>query len=484
MKNLSENDVRALEDAGWNKSRIGWLQDHLALRKALPVYTIEVAQRFANGRLCVLECVSSMIQMLDPTNGELPVLYAAAHAIRRNNTQPSQGPGKGRSPVWSVPLEDVPEHEIALIMKWCGSIKRRQEMIYTLRQVYGAARRAGSPEVFDMAALTAFRLELSTRGLRAKSIAIAMDNCLRIGNQIGMEEGLSVLIRNEMNSEKQKASRQPSKRRSDYRSNPVTPLDYARKARKVSMEAHASTAGRQTRHRLFVTAGLLAFLSWMPDRISDVLGLVVGRDISRDKKGWQLEYHAQKTGHDMALPSLPAMLTPYLDDLILFGADPGFGGEVLDQLYRQRKVMKSPLFARVGLHEAYSPIRVFQLIKAETGHGPHAARKSISDYCAEVRMPIEDAMALLGHSSRKTTEEHYEVFADRHRRAHTQEKLTGLRGELADKEDAFRTPGGKLIDITRINARLSLEAKRVRLHQNQGDRGLDGVFRTGEEGRR
>jgi hypothetical protein len=154
------------------------------------------------------------------------------------------------------------------------------------------------------------------------------------------------------------------------------------------------------------------------------------------------------------VPLLPDMFTPYLDDLILLGADPGFGGEVLDQLYRQRAAMLSPIFATIGLKKAYSKGRAFELIKAEIFHGPHAARKSMPDYCAEIGMPIENAMALLGHESRAITENHYEVFADKHRRSHSQDELTSVRRELLNKEEVFRTPGGKLIDIAKINKTL------------------------------
>jgi hypothetical protein len=163
---------------------------------------------------------------------------------------------------------------------------------------------------------------------------------------------------------------------------------------------------------------------------------------------------ANKNGFDLALPVLPSPLTPYLDDLILLGADPGFGGEVLDRLYRQRVAMKSPLFARICLQKAYSKNRLFEWIKAATGHGPHAARKSMPDYCAEIGLPVEDAMALLGHRDRKTTEEHYEVFANRHRRTHTQNALSAVRHDFLEQEGLFRTPGGRLVDVEGINRKL------------------------------
>lgn len=436
MTDLSREDIRVLTEAGWNSFRISCPEDHLALRGTLPVYTPRVAARFADGRLDVLVSVAAMLQRLDPTNGDLPILHAAANALRRKTAPPSQGPGKGRAARWSVPVEDLPDQQVA--------------------QVAG----------YDRAALAAFRGELDDRGLAAGSIARSMRDCLRLGALFGIDERLARHIRAEMNAAMREAKRQPSKRKADFRAAPLTPLDYARKARDVSRQAHACTAGRQTRHRLFLTAAILAFLSWMPDRTGDLVKLVIGRDIARTTKGWHLDAQANKTGFDLTLPLLPDALTPYLDDLVLLGADPGFGGKVLDGLYRQRVAMQSPLLARIGLDRAYSPVRVFELVRAATGHGPNAARKSMPDYCAAEGMPIEDAMALLGHRSRATTEDHYEVLADRHRRAHTQETLSGLRRDLLGTgettDGTFRPPDGRLVDLSRINRALRQEDARRR----------------------
>lgn len=330
-----------------------------------------------------------------------------------------------------------------------------------MRQIYGAARRAGTTEVFDRPALVAFRQELDDRDLTARSIGVAMKDCLCLREALGAEQYLAVLIRRELNAALLRATEEPSVRKEAFRANPVTPIELARKASEVSCMAYACTAGRQTRHRLFLTAAVLAYLSWMPDRVGDLQRLVIGREIIRTNRGWSIGFLAGKTGFEMGIPTLPDEFTPFLDDLILLGADPGIGEEVLHELYRQRVAMQSPLFARTNLRKAYSSGRIFEWIKSETGHGPHAFRKSMADYCAEIGLSVEDTMLMLGHQRREITEKYYEVHANITRRAKTQKSLSTLRQTPCDTDESFRTPSGRLVDVAKINKSLSRNGKPI-----------------------
>lgn len=452
MSPLSEAERGILVATGWAASRIGFVEQHLALRAALPVYTIEVAQAFAAGRPDVLADVAAMLSKIDPANGDLPVLYAAAHRQRREFGLPKAGPGKGRAPRLMIPLAEVPAESRNRIEEWRGSEKVRERMLATLRRVLGAARRAGLAERLDGPALAAFRAELQERASPPATLEIYMTDCRRLGCLFKLDAALLALIANEVGGAQRAMQEQPAKRHADFRAAPLTPIDYARAAREASLQAHASTGSRQTRHRLFLTAAVLALLSWLPERISDIVTAKVGQDVIRGPDGWRSEYFSSKTHEDRGL-LLPDALTPYLDDLILLGADPGPDDGVLDRLYRQRAALCSHLFARVDLERPYSATRVFEWVKQRTGHGPHAARKAMADYVAEIGAPLEDILSLLGHRTRGSAGQHYEINASRIRRGRTLERLGQARQDLVAGE-AFRTPAGRLVDLDKINRKL------------------------------
>ena len=400
---------------------------------------------------------------MDRAHEDLPILYAASAEARRQSGSPSAGPGKGRSAKLQVPLEDIPADDVDKIWKYrlptgeLASPRFRKNILCTLRQIYGAARRHGLAETFDRAALSAFRDELDTRKLTSSSIATAMHHSLSLGRIFGAEDDLLELIKSERNESNRKKKLEPSVRKTAFRANPITPLDYARKAHEVSARAQTCNGNRQTRHRLFMTAGILALLSWIPARVKDILGFNIGKEIIRSGGLWHLDLETSKTKFDLATPNLPKELTPYLDDLILLGADPGFGGEVLDRLYKIRARLGSPLFARIDMSRSYSAVTVFEWLKEVTGHGSHAARKSMADYCAEIGLSIEHGMALLGHRSARITQEHYEVFAEQSRRKQTLESLSELRRDLMEDDGAFRAPSGRLVEVRKINNRLRKE---------------------------
>jgi integrase len=234
-----------------------------------------------------------------------------------------------------------------------------------------------------------------------------------------------------------------------FRENPVTPLDYARFARVVSEEAYASKGNRQTIHRLFITAAALSLLSFIPERVSDILKLTVGVEVTRDARGWSSEYFSNKTREDRSVEYLPDQMTPYLDDLLLLGADSGPQGQTLLHIYRHRVKSRSPLFARINLTKAYSPNRVFELTREWTGHGPNAARKAMTDYMAEIGGTPEQVMDLLGHRRISTSEKYYAVFAETIKRKRTLKEINNLREDLA-QDRTFRLPNGKLVDLNRI----------------------------------
>ncbi len=424
------------------------LAEYLSIRKDLDQITPDLIRLFAQGSSDILARVAAGLSESSPGHPDLPIIYSVIHEIKspeKNTT----GPGKGRKPVISIPYEDVSEDLLDVIRQSHYSPRSQKNLINALREILGAARRAGVEETLNHDSLSAIRDELYTRGISAKSVEIKIRQWKALGRLFGLPEETMTILDNEHRAAKLEADAVPSKMHLAFRGNPVSPLDYARHARVVSEEAYASEGNRQTIHRLFITAAALSLLSFIPERVSDILKLTVGVEVTRDARGWSSEYFSNKTEEDRSVEYLPDQLTPYLDDLILLGADPGPQGRNLLHLYRHRVQTLSPLFARTDLRRAYSSVRIFQLVKERSGHGPHAARKSITDYMAKIGGTPEQIMDLLGHRRISTSEKYYSVFAETTRRTRTLGVISNLREELA-RDRTFRLPNGKLIDLNRI----------------------------------
>lgn len=438
------------------------LSEYLQVRGQLEHVTPQLLQVFSEGKIEILERVAAGLSKMQPGHPDLPLIYFTIHEIGRSTLQATgSGPGKGRKPVISIPLGEVPQAFLDVILLSHHKARLQEDLTYVLREILGAARRAGLPEILDRESLSAFRAELEVRAPAAKTTLRKVQDCQRLGRLFKLDAETMAIVTNELRAAKLDAEQEPSQRHAAFRAVPLTPMDYARFARKASEEAYACSGNRQSIHSLFVTASALALLSFLPERLADILKLVVGQDVTRDACGWSSSYFANKSGVERSVDYLPDQLTPYLDDLILLGAEPGPQGKDLMGLYRHRVASKAPLFARIDLHHAYSPNRVFELVKARTGHGPHAARKAMTDYQAEIGGSPADIMALLGHRRISTSEKHYAVRAAAIRRKQITRKVDQLREELV-QSGQFRIATGRLIDLGKICRNLDRSANRTR----------------------
>lgn len=424
------------------------LDEYLTIRKDLDQITPDLLRLFAQGSSEILLWVAAGLSKSYPGHPDLPIIYSVIHEIKAP-ARTTNGPGKGRMPIISIPYDDVSEDLLDLIRQSHYSPRSQKNLINALREILGAARRAGLKETLNHDSLSALRDELYEREDSPQTIAIKIERWKTLSRLFGLPGETMTILDNEARAARLEADAAPSKMHLAFRENPVSPLDYARHARVVSEEAYDSEGNRQTIHRLFITAAALSLLSFIPERVSDILKLTVGVEVTRDARGWSSEYFSNKTEEDRSVEYLPDQLTPYLDDLILLGADPGPQGRNLLHLYRHRVQIGSPLFARTDLRRSYSLGRIFELVKERTGHGPHAARKSITDYMAEIGGTPEQVMDLLGHRHISTSEKHYSVFAETVRRTRTLGEIRNVREELA-RDRTFRLPNGKLIDLNRI----------------------------------
>ena len=447
MKVPASNTVKAPRSARYMNMIQRVLSEYQQARIQIPDVTREILHIFADGDPTILKNVAAGLAMTSPGHPDLPMLHSVIHDLRC----PIQavGPGKGNRPTISIPLRDVPVTDLERIRS-SRHQARQEHLIYTYRQILGAARRAGLPEVLNRARLSAFRKELGGRAVSSRTMCTRFYECQVLAELWNLDNETMALISRERRAARIKVDQEPSARHAAFRAAPLTPLDYARQARVTSEEAYRCSGNRQSIHRLFVTAAALALLSFIPERVSDILKLVVGRDVVRNSHCWSSHYFSNKTDVDRSVECLPSQLTPFLDDLMLLGANPGPQGRDLLRLYRHRVAIGSPLFARTDLRKPYSAVRIFELVKERTGHGPHAARKAMTDYLVEIDGSRAEIMSLLGHRRASTSQQHYEVRAAAIRRKRTTEKLDGLRKELAQK-GAFRLSSGRMVDLNGIH---------------------------------
>lgn len=424
------------------------LTEYLSIRKDLDHITPDLLRLFAQGNSEILKRVATGLSESASGHPDLPIIYFVIHETETPKKS-KEGRGKGFKPVYSIPNNEVHADLLNVINQSHYSPRSQKNLIAALREVLGAARRAGIAETLDHDSLSALRRELYGRGISAMTVKIKMEEWKILGRLFDLPKETMEAIINEFRAAKLEANTEPSKMHHAFRANPVSPLDYARFAHIVSEEAYNSKGNRQTIHRLFITAAALSLLSFIPERISDILKLRVGVEVSRDARGWSSTYFSNKTNEDRSVDYLPEKLTPYLDDLILLGADPGPQGQNLLHLYGHRAKTRSPLFARIDLRRPYSSTRMFELIKERTGHGPHAARKAMTDYMAEIGGTPQQVADLLGHRRIATAEKHYSVFGESIKRKRTLGEINSFREKLA-QDRTFRLQSGKLIDLDRI----------------------------------
>ncbi|WP_159099731.1 hypothetical protein [Alloyangia pacifica] len=426
--------------------------EFLTERSKVGQMTPELLLIFADGTPEILRRVAAGLAKVSPGDPDLPIIHAVYHQLAQSSSTRSggAGPGKGRKPVYSLPLEEVPERLLNCIGNSRHGDRLRRDLTYALREILGAARRSGMPEELTRDALSAYLSELETRDISAKTLERKLKDVRSLGELFALEASIQILIERELQGANLAGKHEPSKRHAAFRAAPLSPLDYARLAHVASKEAFSTSGNRQTVQKLFITAAALALLSFIPERVSDILGAVVGKDVTRDARGWSSEYFSRKSNVDRTFEHLPDQLTPFLDDLILLGAEPGARGCDLARLYKHRVSLGSPLFAKINLVDPYSGGRIFELTKERSGHGPHAARNAMTDYLAEIGAAPEDVLDLLGHKNIATSRKHYAVRADAHQRKRTLLVVDHLREALSD-DGVFRLPTGQLIDLNRIS---------------------------------
>jgi hypothetical protein len=200
---------------------------------------------------------------------------------------------------------------------------------------------------------------------------------------------------------------------------PITLRDIAQAAVKWRNEAQKANTFSK-RRTYFQRSGILALFSLVPIRISDATGMVIGEHLLRKDEKWFLTVSSKKTGfrHNTVLHQ---SLTPYLDDLLLYGED----GDVLPT-YAGR--IGTPLFS-TDMNEFLSSRTLAYHFKVGTegAHTPHIVRTLVHDALARHgEQGAELARILCGQVSPQIAKD-YEIHAERIRMEKAQEVLSRIQ---------------------------------------------------------
>lgn len=442
---LYKKKIDDLAGSGFCKNCLRVLEKYLRVRPPIHVVTKDILDIFIEDKYERIDHLSRALSRVDPNHPDLPIIYGLKRTLAKRNRKPSSICKKGSEPTLSIPIGEVPEDYRDLMLNFKEG-RTRENHFSTLRRILGAARRAHLPEVVNQESIVAFRREISS--LAPVTGHIFMSKTRAIAKALGLDPILIEQLNAECQHFAHRAEQEGSVRKKSFRANPVTPLLYAEQALAAYQEAMQVGIGRQTQHKLFTVAGLLSFLSYDPERLSDFCAFRLGENIFLDPFGWHSDFLSSKTSEDRSVPYFPKILNEFLNDLILLGADPS--PDNLHRLYAQRAAYRGPLFATGDLVTGYGDGHLSTLVRERTGHGTHAARKAMTDYIVRNGGSIQDVMDMLGHRSPETAKEAYEVFAPQFRRERASAALNGMREADAKKGPRRNPATGRLVDPKKI----------------------------------
>lgn len=287
-------------------------------------------------------------------------------------------------------------------------------------QYLAAVQNAGLPLEISLEGLGVFIDNLDARQLRNSTRLTYLTAVQAIAKETGypVSERRLILEDCEIYREAMKAEVPMKVRKLALR--PLTLKDIALAAVKWRKKAQENP-NKNKKHTYYRRSAYLALLSLMPLRVKDLNDLEVGVHMLRQEKGWVLRFASSKTGfrHN---GELHHSLTPYLDDLLLYGETRSYHAQ-----YAARH--GTPLFAN-DMNEALSLRTMAASFKAATGHSPHIVRTLVHDAMAEHgTYGGEIARVLCGQSSVQIAKV-YEIHAARFRAQKAQEVLSGIQNQM------------------------------------------------------
>lgn len=308
-----------------------------------------------------------------------------------------------------------------------------QSTIQGVGQYLAAVQLAGLGLELSHEGLSAFIDNLDARALRSSTRLTYLTAVQAIAKEVQYPAEKRRLIledceiyRSEMKAEV------PTKVRK-LAANPITLRDIAKAA--VKWRGKAQEAINPNKRRTyFQRSAFLALMSMMPLRLSDANALEIGTHLQRQGNKWFLRIESSKSQFRHNGP-LHHSLTPYLDDLLLYGEN-----GLCQMRYVQR--MGTRLFGN-HMHEPLSSRTLAAGFKVATGHSPHIVRTLVHDAMAPYgTYGSEVARILCGQKSVQIAKV-YEIHAERFRAQQAQEILAeiqkGLKVAMLARADQWNT---------------------------------------------
>lgn len=327
----------------------------------------------------------------------------------------------------SLPLSEFPRHFRLAIKRLETPRKGRRRYsetsikttVHGFGQYLKVVQEVGLPLELSPEGLSEFIDALDSRGIKNSTRLTYMAAVQAMAKEVKYPAEERRLILEDCEIYREEMMREVPEKVRKLAAHPITLRDIAKAAVMWRDEARKANSPNK-RHTYFQRSGVLALLSLVPLRISDVNAIIVGEHLKRVDEGWSLTISSKKTRyrHNGALHH---SLTRYLDDLLLYGE----GGPVLPR-YAQR--MGTPLFA-TETNEHLSSRTLAYNFKVATGghHTPHIVRTLVHDDLAKYgAYGAELARILCGQTSPETAKS-YEINAGRIRVEKAQEILSHIQ---------------------------------------------------------
>lgn len=286
-------------------------------------------------------------------------------------------------------------------------------------QYLKAVQSVGLPLDLSPEGLGAFIDNLDARNIKSITKLTHMAAIQVVAKEVKYAAEKRRLILEDCEIYRQEAMREVPEKVRKLAAHPITLRDIAQAAVKWRDEARKTNSPNR-RRTYFQRSGILALLSLVPLRIADVNAIIIGEHLKRSENGWSLTISSKKTGYRHTGPLHPS-LTPYLDDLLLYGE----GGPVLTR-YAQK--IGTPLFS-TETNDHLSSRTLALSFKVATGgnHTPHIVRTLVHDALAKHgTYGAQLARILCGQTSPETAKS-YEVHAERFRVEKAQEILSQIQ---------------------------------------------------------
>lgn len=347
----------------------------------------EHARTLLDGSEASVRALTGAMRRIDPEDPDLPVLERLGRRLHMEKTAaargdaPRKGPG-GSTATISVPRDALPAPILAVIddMHAPADRERRpwaeetvKNVLKPVRQVLAVAEAEALPREVSAETVAAWIRRLDARAVSARTRAAYLHGLVLYAERAGLDPELVSNLKAERGYYDTRA-RQDVKHKERVLAKTGLKLDDVWQAAQAMRETARAEAGVHRQSRYLASAAL-AVLSMLPWRARDLLGLELGRSVWRADGVWLFDFAQSKTGKEEA-GTFDASLTPFLDDAILFGADP----EAFDDLYFDRELR--PLFCHAdGSPRGYSWLyaQVCQVLSC----GSHIARTLMHDHWAE-----------------------------------------------------------------------------------------------------